>query len=658
MKPVFGHLLGFEACWKRNLLVVMFTLLVTSLPVLGQERVGTIAGTVTDPTGAVIPEVKVTVRNIATNRTLTTNTVGDGTYRIPEIEPGRYSVSFEKSGFAKYELADAIVLVGKTLRVDAALTVGSLTQTIEVTEAPPVIDTASTMVAHNVTAEEFSRLPKPRNFDGIAIFSPSVSTGFVEGGYQINGASGAENNFYIDGVSTTSVLDGSLRQNAKFEHLAEVQVKTTGIEAEYGGALGGVVSGVTRSGGNQLHGSVFWYYYGSKLNVAPSKRIASDLTTKYTLAPVWDYIYDTKPIRNNYDAGGTLGGPILKDKLFFFTSFAPTWQRRTVPYNFADGSGSMDRKALFMSWFNKIDFNPTSRIRTNFTWLYTPTYLTGSLFAFEDMCQNCSTNTIADAASVAGNGFYQPEQSMTGTINVTLSPSAILSVKGGRYYLNYKETGNYPTTEYWYQTSSIGIPGIDPSLEHAAGYTTQPPSGHVLHDITTRTYVQADVSKYLHLGGEHDLKFGIGTQKNVNNVLNSDFGAGGRVELYPGATSITLLSQNLPVGQYGYYAVNDGGTIGSTGALITHLYVQDAWRIHPRLTINAGLRTERETIPSYRRDLKDYAFKFGFGDKIAPRIGASYDLFGNGKVKLSGFWGRFFDWTKYEVARGAFGADV
>ena len=639
-------------------LVVLGVLLLTSFPVWGQERVGILSGTVTDPTGAVVPGVTVTVTNLTTRLSTTTQTGRDGTYRAQDLEPGRYSVVFEKTGFSRYEVPDLIVLVGKTLRVDAAMQVGSVTQTVQVTEAPPLIDTESTMVAHNVMAEEFDRLPKPRNFDGIAIFSPSVTTGYIEGGYQINGASGAENNYYIDGVSTTSLLDGSLRQTSKFEHLAEVQVKTTGIEAEYGGALGGVVSGVTKSGGNAWHGSAFYYYYGSGLNEAPSRRMASDLASKYTLTPVWTYIYDTKPTNNSHDAGGSLGGPILKDKLFLFSSFAPTWQRRTVTYNFADGPGTMDRKALFMSWFNRIDYNPTDRIRTNFTWLYTPTYLTGSLFAYDEMCQNCSTNTIADAAAVAGNGFAQPEQSMTGTIDVMLSSSSVLTIRGGRYYLDYKETGNYPTTEFWYQTSSIGIPGINPSLEHAAGYKTQPPSGHIIHDITTRSYLQADVSQYLRLGGEHNLKFGIGTQKNVNNVNDSAYGANGRVELYPGATSITLLGQSLPVGQYGYYAVNDGGTVGSTGALITHLYVQDAWRIHPRLTLNLGLRTERETIPSYRRDLKEYAFKFGFGDKLAPRIGASYDLFGNGKVKLSGFWGRFFDWTKYELARGAFGADV
>jgi hypothetical protein len=88
------------------------------------------------------------------------------------------------------------------------------------------------------------------------------------------------------------------------------------------------------------------------------------------------------------------------------------------------------------------------------------------------------------------------------------------------------------------------------------------------------------------------------------------------------------------------------------------MYIQDQWQIHPRLTLSLGIRTERETIPSYNRDVQDVAIKFGFGDKIAPRLGASYDLFGNGKTKIFGSWGRLFDWTKYELVRGSFGGDV
>jgi hypothetical protein len=110
-------------------------------------------------------------------------------------------------------------------------------------------------------------------------------------------------------------------------------------------------------------------------------------------------------------------------------------------------------------------------------------------------------------------------------------------------------------------------------------------------------------------------------------------------------------------GPYGYYEVNDIATRGETSADIWSLYVQDQWTIR-NLTLNLGLRTEREVIPSFRPDIRDTAFEFNWGDKLAPRLGASYDVRGDGRFKLYGSWGRYFDWTKYEVSRGAFGADV
>ena len=188
---------------------------------------------------------------------------------VRDLEPGRYTVAFEAQGFKRKEVPDAILLTGRTLRVNATLELGDMTETVVVSEAAQLIDTTSTMVAQNITSEEFDLLPKGRTFIGAAILSPSVNTGQIEGGYQINGASGAENNYYIDGVSVNSIIDGSARQGAQFEYLQEVQVKTNGLEAEYGGALGGVVTAVTKSGGNDFHGSLHTYYYGNAIARRP-----------------------------------------------------------------------------------------------------------------------------------------------------------------------------------------------------------------------------------------------------------------------------------------------------------------------------------------------------------------------------------------------------
>ena len=230
-----------------------------------QERFGGLTGIVTDASGAVLPGATVTITSKTTGAARTIVTSSDGLYNVPDLDPGRYAMVVELSGFAKVSMDDVAVSLGKTLKVDAQLKVGDMTEVVQVqADARPAIDSRSTLVAHNVTAEEIDRMPKGRSFQSLALTAPSVNSGEIEGGFQVNGASGAENAFTVDGVVTNSLIDGSSRQNTVFEYLQEVQVKTTGIAAEYGGALGGVISAVTKSGGNTFRGEAHYYYEGSR----------------------------------------------------------------------------------------------------------------------------------------------------------------------------------------------------------------------------------------------------------------------------------------------------------------------------------------------------------------------------------------------------------
>jgi hypothetical protein len=146
----------------------------------------------------------------------------DGTYRVPDLDPGRYQISIELQGFQKVIVDDLIVLLGRTLTADARLQPGVLTEVVNVTaDATKQLDLTSVTLAHNVTAEEFDRLPKGRSFQSIAMAAPGVNSGEIEGGFQVNGASSAENVFTVDGVATNSLIYGSSRQNTVFEYLQE-----------------------------------------------------------------------------------------------------------------------------------------------------------------------------------------------------------------------------------------------------------------------------------------------------------------------------------------------------------------------------------------------------------------------------------------------------
>ncbi|MEW5975705.1 MAG: TonB-dependent receptor [Acidobacteriota bacterium] len=639
----------------RFLAGVVIACLVLVLPAMAQERAGSLSGVVKDQSGGVLPGVTVVITNKDTNRSVTTKTDSAGAYIARELEPGRYTVKFELSGFSNSIVQDVLVLIGKNLDVSTSLQVGTVEQVVEVTGNATLIDTTSTTVAHNVTAEEFDRMPKARTFQDVALTSPSVNSGRIEGGIQVNGASGSENNFTIDGLSVTGVINGDSRQDAVFEFLQEVQVKTSGIEAEYGGALGGVISAVTKSGGNEFHGEGHWYNYGSNLSAGPTKRLLTDPSDQLSTT----YFQDDK-VKDHYnEIGGSLGGPILKKKLYFFTSFTPLVRRQEANINFQDGPGvfKSDRNSLNM--FNKLSWDPVERVRTNFSWLYTTQKRTGLIPSFTGYCPNCNLNPIANYGSYRTQGWYLPKNSYTGSADVTLSPDSLLSFRGGYFWDNYIDNNPPSKHQTRYNATGIGLPfEIPAALQQPNGFFDVPLTEVNYFDITTRGFYMADYSKTFRFGGTHNLKGGAGFQKIVNKANTGYQGGGYNVAIYWNRTYTSLATGIRDRGQYGYYRVRMIGTQGSASSGIGHMYIQDQWQVHPRLTLSLGLRTERETIPSFNRDVQDIAIKFNWGDKLAPRLGASYDLFGDGRTKIFGSWGRYFDWTKYELVRGSFGGDV
>ena len=592
-----------------------------------------------------------TITNLETKRAATITTTDGGRYLARDLEPGRYSISAQKTGFSKAEYPEIILLLGKTINLDFTLQVGQVKETIVVSGSLTMIDTNTTAVTHNVTADEFDYMPKTRSFQSVALTSPSVTSGDIEGGIQVNGASGAENQYTVDGISTSSLIDGSSRQNASYEYLQEVQVKTSGIEAEYGGALGGVISAVTKSGGTQFHGEFHWYNSGSPFNADPNLRLETDVTDDR----ISDYIQDKNFTDHVNEIGGSIGGPIVKDKLFFFTSFSPQIRRQTSKVEFSDGPSTFKSKRTTYDLFNKLSWEPTKRIRTNFSWIYNSVKRSGLLPGYDGMTPNSNTNAASLYASYPTQGWYAPQNNYAGTVDITLSNTALLSLKGGYFWDNYKDLGAPTTPRVRYQVDATSLPfAIPAEYQHGLYWANTTLTTVNYFDITSRGYFQADYSQSFRFLGTHFFKVGAGLQKTVNNVKQLYQGGGYDVRIYWDRDYNTVGNR----GDWGYYRIITYGTGGSGGATIKNFYIQDQWRIHPRLTLNLGLRTEHENIPSMRADIQKIAMSFGWKDKLAPRLGASLDVLGNGKWKLFGSWGRFFDWTKYEMVRGSFGGQI
>jgi hypothetical protein len=629
-------------------------------PAAAQERFGGLAGTVTDPQQGALPGATVTVTNTATGAVRTAVSGADGTFDFRDLEPGRYHVAVELQGFQRLEANDVLILLGRTAQLNAELKLGQVSETVEVTaSAVKQVDMRSTTIAHNITAEELDRMPKGRSFQSVVITSPGVNVGEIEGGIQVNGASGAENLYTVDGVSTNSQIYGSSRQDTVFEYLQEVQVKTGGIDAEYGGALGGVISAVTKSGGNRFTGEGHYYFIGSSLGATTHARLQ---LSPFDLATVFQPQDDKQPINQN-EFGGSIGGPILKDRLFFFGSFSPRVYRASRDYLFSNGTepATLDVKRTYHQGFGKVTYS-SSRVQANGSLLMTPTRDTGLFPAYNGLGTNYVISSLAANAPLQNQGWKTDQTNASGNVDVWVGGNGFVSVRGGYFYDKYQDVGIPEITSYTYQQPSTNVPDLPASLAGPLGTYNVLRQLINYTDTAKRPFISADYNQSFTAAGTHLVKAGVGFQRSSNPVDRHY--PGGYVYIYWGQSIKSGATCETGTGTYGYYRVDNFGTLGDAKGNITSLFVQDTWSPVPRLTLNLGIRTEDERIPSLSPGIVSpatgndkYAIHFKFADKLAPRLGATYDVLGDGRMKVYASWGRYFDWTKYELVRGSFGGD-
>jgi hypothetical protein len=280
-----------------------------------QTTTGTIQGTVADPNGAAIAGASVNVRNVQTGfeRTVTSNS--DGFFTAPLLPLGRYRVTTAATGFANSILENVEVTIGNTLALDVALKVGATAETVDVTSEAEAVDTARTELSTQINQRSVENLPiNRRDFSRFALLTPGVS--IVQGPdgdeISINGQKGIQNNVSIDGADANNPFFGEQRGGQRpaftisLESVKEFQVVPVGASAEFGRSSGGFINAVTKSGTNEFNGAAFLFFRNQSLSSQNPDAVDAGLPTE-------DF--------RNYQFGGNIGGPIKRDRAFFFVAY-------------------------------------------------------------------------------------------------------------------------------------------------------------------------------------------------------------------------------------------------------------------------------------------------------------------------------------------------
>jgi hypothetical protein len=707
---------------------VLVLLLVFSSAAVAQETTGGIQGVVKDPQGAVVPGAAIEATSASLIGKKTVITDSSGFYHIEQLPPGVYSISVNAPGFAQQTQTNLQLNAGLLPTVNITLQVGALTQEISVSTEATTIQISQSKVQTSVPEIAVAALPKARSFQSLIPLAPGARQEPLQGGrdgsrtngFQIDGAADGENVYLIDGVNTTNVQVGGVGKNFQMDFVKEIEVKSSGFEAEYGGALGGVINTIPKSGSNGWHGEIKTYFETAALDANDpcnsgftasggntffgttafnayntvgrvcGQRLNPSLpqlnsTTRLDGTP--EYYVPKKDKRHVITPGYEIGGPLFVDKLWLFSSYVPqidstrrvtTFQCPTSTPNCGfSGPREFSQNVTEHDMYNRLDYGLTNKIRLNGSWNYGYTRTIGQLPFPDSAYGQVNTGATTDPGTLrTDNGMVRPLSVYSFAGNWTPTSKLLVNVHYG-YFFNNAETRGTPTgTRYVYDatlnSSSKDVEGnpLPASAPfNTTGFSNIPSNFTTIFDAYKRKSLNSDVSYFTNFGGTHALKGGYMWSSQYNNVNISANTA--VVDLfwtqsYTPLTSVTACaaiqatnSQGLCQGQYGYFIVGSLQTsnTGSANAIDQALYLQDSWTVkNTGLTLNLGVRLDHEKNPAY--DPKRFPdINFGWGDKVAPRLGGAYDLLHNGKVKVYASYGKYFDIMKLGLTRGSFGSD-
>jgi carboxypeptidase family protein len=628
--------------------VAAFAMLLATSTVTGaQEQQAAIAGVVRDSVGSVIAGVSLVAKS-QTGVVVELRTTADGIYRVSSLPPGSYELTAALEGFVPVKVTGIELRLGRELTIDLVLRPAGPTETVVVTSDSPLVAITQSARTTNLRADEIEAMPKGRDFTSLATQAAGANDERKSGGLSVDGSSAAENRFIIDGAESTDLGNGLSGERLVTDFVEELQVKSSGYSAEYGGSTGAVLNVVTKSGTNTWHGDGLLYWSGDALDAHSRPTLQLNATNP----DVAEYVTYPEDPYHRLEPGFTLGGPLARDRVWMFAGYVPSFQsvRRTVSF-LADGTTATFKQSTDIhNVVGNVMATLGSRGRVR--------------AAFNNGGQE--EHGLLPALDGSGNpeasydiGTLTPSRSASLGVDYAPNAKLLLGMRAGYFMNDLSNEGVYQGDRYTYRTSAVGFPGVPPAFQQPRGFGNIPGGANVGvdHARAQRAAVVVDGTLFFSAVGQHRLKGGLQIDRNSYDELSGATGNG--INVFWG------LGLGGDRGPFGYYTLTSNRVLPNLGAITqgiasvinTGLFVQDSWRVTDRLTVNVGLRTENERVPSFSDDprIPSTAIHFGFGDKLAPRLGFALDLAGDGKTKAYGSWGVFYDIMKLSLPFSYFG---
>jgi hypothetical protein len=607
---------------RRGLFAVM-ALLTLVAPAMAQQR-ASVDGRVVDPDGLALPGATVTIVNQATGLTRAVTTAETGAFVIPNLEPGTYTVTVEMPSFNSLKRADLALTAGSSVNLEFKMQLGGLQEAVDVTGQAPLVEKSSNQLGGSLSAQEIQDVPSNfRNFTALTQLipgmTPNPAASSFEGGQVVANGTPAQSNVYlIDGMyNNDDRLGGSQGTQVRvvLDNIAEYQVLSNQYSAEYGGGAGAIINMVTRGGTNAYRGRVYNYFRDERFNNR-NAFLPSNVD---------------KPDELTLQTGFALGGPIIRDRAHFYFTIERDYEKIAGQKRFPaiaaplarDMVGQFTVKA--MNYFGRGDLQINERNFVNFRWVLETAPTRGEGF-------NTNTETI-DAQGWESDW----DQLFSGSYTSVLTDRASNVLRVGRIG---EQLGTGAQTFFDDNVKFVGYGGRDPfSLGQRnvhPSYTT----GRGGDGLNTRirTYTIDDSFSYFlpSLAGEHTFKFGGGLSFNQSPPRGAV------------SSGTYQFRSDLPYdpANPATYPFQFDITLGPTGVNSYDIFsrdrrfygfAEDKWRVSSQLTLNLGLRYDRQ------RQTPDAKMNF------APRAGFAWDVKGRGTTVIRGGVGRFYAYIPISV---------